>query len=73
MFEELNVPEEGSKRAMETIEIFRKYQETLVAQNLIDENDVMTECPAIIKGIITALPSSFLTDFTKSHPQKSLS
>ena len=34
---------------METIEIFRKYQETLTAQNLIDENDVMTECPAIIK------------------------
>ncbi|MDP2279838.1 MAG: hypothetical protein Q8K51_16665, partial [Nitrospirota bacterium] len=49
VFEELNVPEEGSKRAMETIEIFRKYQETLTAQNLIDENDVMTECPAIIK------------------------
>jgi len=48
VFEELNVPEEGSKRAMETIEIFRKYQETLTAQNLIDENDVMAECPAII-------------------------
>ncbi|MDP2279432.1 MAG: hypothetical protein Q8K51_14545, partial [Nitrospirota bacterium] len=48
VFEELNVPEEGSKRAMETIEIFRNIQETLVAQNLIDENDVLTECPAII-------------------------
>ncbi|MBU4321306.1 MAG: PD-(D/E)XK nuclease family protein, partial [Nitrospinae bacterium] len=49
VFEELNVPEEGSKRAMETIEIFRKYQETLTVQNLIDENDLMAECPAIIK------------------------
>ena len=48
VFEELNVPEEGSKRALEAIEIFRKYQETLTAQNLIDENDVLTECPAII-------------------------
>ena len=49
VFEELNVPDEGSKRAMETIEIFRKYQETLTAQNLIDENDVMAECPAILR------------------------
>ncbi|MBI5203284.1 MAG: hypothetical protein HZA11_00030, partial [Nitrospirae bacterium] len=48
VFEELNVPEEGSKRAMDAIEIFRKYQEALTAQNLIDENDVMAECPAII-------------------------
>lgn len=50
VFEELNVPEEGSKRAMDAIEICRKYQETLTAQNLIDENDVMAECPAIISG-----------------------
>ncbi|MDP1759309.1 MAG: PD-(D/E)XK nuclease family protein, partial [Thermodesulfovibrionales bacterium] len=50
VFEELNVPEEGSKRAMDAIEIFRKYQEVLAAQNLIDENDVMAECPAIISG-----------------------
>ncbi|GFP31228.1 hypothetical protein HKBW3S34_02147 [Candidatus Hakubella thermalkaliphila] len=48
VFEDLNVPEEGSKRAMETIEVFRKYPETLTAQHLIDENDVMAECPAII-------------------------
>lgn len=48
VFKELNVPDEGSKRAMETIEIFGKYQETLTAQNLIDENDVMAGCPAII-------------------------
>ncbi|MCX5718289.1 MAG: PD-(D/E)XK nuclease family protein [Nitrospirae bacterium] len=48
VFEELNVPEEGSKRAMDAIEIFGEYQETLTAQNLIDENDVMAECPAII-------------------------
>jgi len=50
VFEELNVPEEGSKRAMDAIEIFRKYQEVLAVQNLIDENDVMAECPAIISG-----------------------
>ncbi|HBG92271.1 MAG TPA: hypothetical protein DDX12_02215 [Nitrospiraceae bacterium] len=49
VFEELNVPEEGSKRAMDATEIFRKYQEALAAQNLIDENDVMAECPAIIR------------------------
>ncbi|MDI6744336.1 MAG: PD-(D/E)XK nuclease family protein [Thermodesulfovibrionales bacterium] len=48
-FEELNVPEEGSKRALDAIEIFRRYQEILAAQNLIDENDLMAECPAIVK------------------------
>jgi len=48
-FEELNVPEEGSKRAMDAIELFRKYQETLSALGLIDDNDVMAECPAIIE------------------------
>ncbi|RJQ40255.1 MAG: PD-(D/E)XK nuclease family protein [Nitrospiraceae bacterium] len=51
VFEELNVPEEGSKRAMDAIEVFRKYQETLTAHNLIDENDVMAECPAIIREL----------------------
>jgi len=49
IFKELNIPEEGSKRALEAVEILNVYQETLRTQNLIDENDVMAECPVIIK------------------------
>ena len=73
VFEELNVPEEGSKRAMDAIEIFRKYQEVLTAQNLIDENDVMAECPAIISGHNYNPAILILDGFYEVTPQKSLS
>ncbi|MBI1811073.1 MAG: hypothetical protein HYR78_03935, partial [Nitrospirae bacterium] len=72
VFEELNVPEEGSKRAMETIEIFRKYQETLAAQDLIDENDVMAECPAIISGYNYCPAILILDGFYEITPSEEL-
>ena len=68
VFEELNVPEEGSKRAMDAIEIFRKYQEVLTAQNLIDENDVMAECPAIISGHNYSPALLILDGFLRGDP-----
>ena len=49
IFTDLNVPEEGSKRAMDAIEIFRGYQEILDRHNALDENDVLRECPRLIE------------------------
>lgn len=48
-FAELNVPEQGSKRAMDAIEIFREYQELLNQHNALDENDVLIKCPELIE------------------------
>ncbi|MDH5202867.1 MAG: PD-(D/E)XK nuclease family protein [Nitrospirota bacterium] len=49
IFYELNIPEDVSHRAMETFELFKKYQEFLTQQSVLDENDVMTACPSLIQ------------------------
>ncbi|MEK6581251.1 MAG: hypothetical protein AABZ25_02570, partial [Nitrospirota bacterium] len=48
IFKDLNVPEKGSKRAMDAIEIFRGYQEIMNRHNTLDENDVLGESPDLI-------------------------
>jgi ATP-dependent helicase/DNAse subunit B len=49
VFSELGIPEDGTKRAMDAIELFRKYQELLNKHNALDENDLLRECPQLIK------------------------
>lgn len=48
IFKDLNVPEGGSKRAMDALEIFRGYQEIMNRHNTLDENDVLGESPDLI-------------------------
>ena len=40
---------EGSKRAMDALEIFRGYQEIMNRHNTLDENDVLGEGPDLIE------------------------
>ena len=49
IFKDLNVPEEGSKRAMDALEIFSGYQEIMNRHNTLDENDVLGEGPDLIE------------------------
>lgn len=49
VFSELGIPEDGTKRAMDAIELFRKYQEMLNKHNALDENDLLRECPQLIE------------------------
>jgi RecB family exonuclease len=50
IFYDLGIPEEVSKRTMETLEIFRVYQEILERESVLDEDDVMALCPLLIQG-----------------------
>jgi ATP-dependent helicase/DNAse subunit B len=49
IFKELNIPEDGYQRALEAIEIFKRYQEILKENNVADENDILKECPDLIE------------------------
>jgi len=49
IFSNLNVPEEGLKRTMDAIEVFKNYRKILDEQKALDENDVLNECPALIE------------------------
>ena len=49
IFHELGIPEEASTIAMEAMEIFKEYQELLEKVHYLDEDDVMIECPRLIK------------------------
>lgn len=49
IFYELNIPEEVSKRIREVIQIFKIYNDLLERGHAVDEDDVMAECPELIK------------------------
>jgi ATP-dependent helicase/DNAse subunit B len=49
IFYDLGIPEEVSKRAKEALQILNLYNNFLKEGSAIDENDVMAECPELIK------------------------
>jgi len=49
IFYELHIPEEVSIRAMEALNNSKTYQEILERGSVLDEDDVMVECPYLIK------------------------
>ncbi len=49
IFHELGIPEEISTMAMEAMGVFKEYQEILEKAHFLDEDDVMIECPRLIK------------------------
>jgi len=49
IFYNLNIPEDVSRRAMESLEIFKEYQELLTRNSVLDENDIMATCPSLIQ------------------------
>ena len=60
IFKDLNVPEEGSKRAMDALEIFSGYQEIMNRHNTLDENDVLGEGPDLIERFYS--PDTLILD-----------
>ncbi|MGB9714997.1 MAG: PD-(D/E)XK nuclease family protein [Thermodesulfovibrionales bacterium] len=49
IFYELNIPEEVSNRVREVVQIFKIYNDLLKRGYAVDEDDVMAECPELIK------------------------
>ncbi len=49
VFKELNIPEDSSKRALEAIDIFGRYERILDENGMADENDVLMKCPELIE------------------------
>ena len=72
IFKDLNVPEEGSKRAMNAIEIFMGYQEILDRHNALDENDVLRECPGLIETLNYRPDTLILDGFYEITPIEEL-
>lgn len=50
IFTKLNVPEECAQRAANAVDVFKKYQSALQTNDLLDENDVLNECPSLIQS-----------------------
>jgi len=72
IFKELNVPEEGSRRAMDAVEIFKEYQEVLDRYKTLDENDLLRECPELIEKHNYALDVLILDSFYEVTPVEEL-
>lgn len=72
IFKDLNVPEEGSKRAMDALEIFRGYQEIINRHNTLDENDVLGESPDLIAKIKHTPDTLILDGFYEITPAEEL-
>jgi ATP-dependent helicase/DNAse subunit B len=50
IFSKLNVPEECARRAIDAIEVFKKYQSVLQMHDLFDENNMLNECSSLIQS-----------------------
>lgn len=65
---DLNVPDEVMKRALDAVEIFKQYQELLLKNNALDENDVMILCPSLIKFSSYKIKTLIMNGFYEVTP-----
>ncbi|TAL28260.1 MAG: PD-(D/E)XK nuclease family protein [Nitrospirae bacterium] len=72
IFKSLNVPEEGSKRALEALEVFRSYQKIMDRHNAVDENDIMEECPDLAARVNYSADTLILDSFYEITPSEEL-
>jgi len=70
IFSDLNVPEEGLKRTMDAIEVFKNYRKILDEQKALDENDVLNECPALIEKHDCTYDTLILDGFYEVTPSE---
>ncbi|MBI4684460.1 MAG: PD-(D/E)XK nuclease family protein [Nitrospirae bacterium] len=68
LFKKLNVPEEGAKRAIDAVDIFEIYQEALNTKNVLDDNDVLIQCPELIEKSLYSPDLLILDGFYEITP-----